>query len=253
MKIGRCYSWEIISENVIIKNTDKSVFKEQGTGVPKEIREFFKVQNIKQKEKLFIKILHNSKEYEAYIVMESNDLARTRMYWYKDLSKVLNRYLPNYESYFINKSSDNKSVPIMRLERKSDFTYKLDVIFEEQIEKDISNEIEDMNYKTLHKEGNIKYQLSKKYERSPKNRLEAIKIHGTKCLICGFDFKEVYGDRGEGFIEIHHIIPLSELNEETEINPKNDLIPVCSNCHRMIHRERNNILSIDEMKLILNK
>ncbi|MCH1960058.1 HNH endonuclease [Romboutsia hominis] len=253
MKIGRCYSWEIISENVIIKNTDKSVFKEQGSGVPKEIREFFKVQNITQKEKVFIKIVHNSKEYEAYIVMESNDLARTRMYWYKDLSKVLNSYLPNYESYFINNSSDNKSVPIMRFERKSDFTYKLDVIFEGQIEKDIFNEIEDMNYKTLHKEGNIKYQLSKKYERSPKNRLEAIKIHGTKCLICGFDFKEIYGDRGEGFIEIHHIIPLSELNEETEINPKKDLIPVCSNCHRMIHRERNNILSIDEMKSILNK
>ena len=32
-----------------------------------------------------------------------------------------------------------------------------------------------------------------------------------------------------------------------------NLIPVCANCHRMIHRKRDNSLSYDEMKEILGR
>lgn len=54
------------------------------------------------------------------------------------------------------------------------------------------------------------------------------------CEVCGFDFAERYGDRGEGYIECHHIIPLHEADEgETKLS---DLALVCANCHRMIHR-----------------
>ncbi len=57
------------------------------------------------------------------------------------------------------------------------------------------------------------------------------------CEICGFDFAEKYGERGEGFIECHHNVPLSELGENTSIR-LSDLSLVCSNCHRMIHWKR---------------
>lgn len=55
------------------------------------------------------------------------------------------------------------------------------------------------------------------------------------CEVCGFDFKEVYGDIGDGFCEVHHIHPLhkSDGNVKTELN---DLAIICSNCHRIIHR-----------------
>ena len=55
------------------------------------------------------------------------------------------------------------------------------------------------------------------------------------CEVCGFDFEMVYGDRGHGFIECHHTKPVSELEvgEKTKIT---DLSLVCSNCHRMIHK-----------------
>lgn len=91
-----------------------------------------------------------------------------------------------------------------------------------------------------------------KYERNPKNRKQAIDIHGTKCQVCGFDFEKVYGDLGNGYIEVHHKVPLYSLDEEIEINPETDLCCLCSNCHRMIHHRRNQIITMDELKTIVN-
>lgn len=79
----------------------------------------------------------------------------------------------------------------------------------------------------------------------------AIRIHGTKCMICGFDFEEKYGELGKGYIEVHHIKPLANLDEEVVINPETDLIGVCSNCHKMLHRFKNYIISVDELKQIV--
>lgn len=87
-----------------------------------------------------------------------------------------------------------------------------------------------------------------KYERSSKNRADAIAIHGAKCQACGFDFEEAYGDLGKGFIEVHHAKPLFSLEEETVINPAEDLVCLCSNCHRMVHRAKGSVLSLEELK-----
>lgn len=68
-----------------------------------------------------------------------------------------------------------------------------------------------------------------------------------RCSICSFSFKEKYGAvLGEGFIEAHHKVPISQLKEETEVFPE-DLVPVCSNCHRMIHRYQP-LISFDEIR-----
>ena len=104
----------------------------------------------------------------------------------------------------------------------------------------------------LYKEGKRIAYYTTKYERSLKNREAAIKIHGTKCMICGFDFKEKYGELGKGYIEVHHIKPLSEVNEEVVINPETDLICVCGNCHRMLHRFRNYIVTPEELKQMVD-
>ena len=69
--------------------------------------------------------------------------------------------------------------------------------------------------------------------------------------MCRFDFEKSYGERGKGFIEVHHIKPLSSSNEEMIINPETDLVPVCANCHRMIHRRKDHILSIEEMNSLI--
>lgn len=92
-----------------------------------------------------------------------------------------------------------------------------------------------------------------RYERKPKLRKEALKIHGYTCVACNFNFEEKYGKHGKNYIEIHHVKPLSENDSEKMIDPKKDLVPVCANCHRMIHREKYNTLSIDALKKIISQ
>jgi len=57
------------------------------------------------------------------------------------------------------------------------------------------------------------------------------------CEICAFNFKEIYGEAGAGFIEAHHLKPISEMEEGEQTNIK-DIMLVCSNCHRMLHRHK---------------
>lgn len=118
-----------------------------------------------------------------------------------------------------------------------------------KIDIDAEKSQEDFYYK----DGKVIEYYGTRYERNPINRARAIEIHGTICKACGFDFEKVYGERGRGFIEVHHINPLFSIDKETDINPETDLVPVCSNCHRMIHRKKNTVLTIEELKLLLNE
>ena len=99
----------------------------------------------------------------------------------------------------------------------------------------------------------------KVYVRSAKLRDAAIQ-HYTKdgvivCRACEFNFEGAYGELGEGFIEIHHVKPVYAYDEsETEKTIEEALknvIPLCSNCHRMVHRRRDKILEVDELVEII--
>lgn len=90
------------------------------------------------------------------------------------------------------------------------------------------------------------------YERSAKARRSCIQHHGLNCAACGFNFKTVYGQLGDEFIHVHHIVPIGSLGDEYTVDPVKDLIPVCPNCHAMIHRV-NPPLSITQMRDILQK
>ncbi|MFC9159469.1 HNH endonuclease [Streptomyces fungicidicus] len=69
-----------------------------------------------------------------------------------------------------------------------------------------------------------------------KKKIESVHRKGgaLACEACGFDFEEVYGERGAGYVECHHVVPLHEAGEgKTKLS---DLSLICANCHRMIHR-----------------
>ena len=104
-------------------------------------------------------------------------------------------------------------------------------------------------------EGKELYQLHKKRERNQtvvrlKKQL-AMQEGKLCCEVCGFDFAERYGELGEGYIECHHIKPISTYIEE-DVTTVDDLVLVCSNCHRMLHRKRPWI-GKDELKDLLRK
>jgi 5-methylcytosine-specific restriction protein A len=83
-----------------------------------------------------------------------------------------------------------------------------------------------------------KYVLHKKIERNGTAAKAAKKHHGTVCQACNLDFAARYGDIGQGFIEAHHLTPISTLTEGVAVhyNVAMDFAVLCANCHRMIHR-----------------
>jgi predicted HNH restriction endonuclease len=76
------------------------------------------------------------------------------------------------------------------------------------------------------------------HQRNPKLRQLCIEAYGNeyRCVVCGMNFVDAYGEIGKEFIEVHHLYPISETDGEHEVNPATDMIPLCSNCHSMIHR-----------------
>ncbi|QVK19513.1 HNH endonuclease [Mycoplasmatota bacterium] len=111
---------------------------------------------------------------------------------------------------------------------------------------------EDLNEVGSLKEGAKKQIIVNKNERNLSAREECIKFYGAKCQICGFDFGSFYGKDFEGKIHVHHKKPISQINEEYEVNPINDLIPVCPNCHLIIHSKTGESFSINEVKEFIN-
>ena len=85
-------------------------------------------------------------------------------------------------------------------------------------------------------EGAVVKVLANKYERNQKARKECVAKKGYKCSVCGLDFEETYGEKGKDFIHVHHVVPISSIGKEYKLNVDTDLVPVCPNCHYMLHR-----------------
>ena len=101
-----------------------------------------------------------------------------------------------------------------------------------------------------HQEGNVKEILSKRYERSRINREICLAHKGYSCSVCGFNFLTTYGQLGKDYIEVHHTTPVSVMGDNYTIDIDRDLVPVCSNCHSMIHRKKPP-LTIEELKVMI--
>lgn len=72
--------------------------------------------------------------------------------------------------------------------------------------------------------------------RNRQAREECIQYHGCKCAACNIVMSDLYGEIGDGFIEVHHLKPIHLFDDNHVVNPKEDLIPLCPNCHAMIHK-----------------
>jgi len=103
-------------------------------------------------------------------------------------------------------------------------------------------------------EETLRRQYHYRIERNSQLAAAAKQAHGYTCKVCQFNYEKVYGDLGKNYIEAHHIKPLSELpaNQTIKLSPKDDFAVLCSNCHSMVHRDRNFILSLEELKRIIN-
>ena len=84
-------------------------------------------------------------------------------------------------------------------------------------------------------EGAIRRIVVNAYERNPVARARCIETHGPACTVCGLDFGAMYGTVAAGYIHVHHLRALASIGEQYEVDPVQDLRPVCPNCHAVIH------------------
>lgn len=103
------------------------------------------------------------------------------------------------------------------------------------------------------REGRLLLARHLRRERNP--ALRAKKLKATKeaglpvaCEVCSFDFRATYGERGTDYIEIHHVLPLHASGERA--TRLRDLVLLCANCHRMIHRGKTWITPDDLRELL---
>lgn len=97
-------------------------------------------------------------------------------------------------------------------------------------------------------EGNPSRRYVTVYERDPRYRKQAIAIHGVACHGCGEDLGKTYGTYAQDLIHVHHVVPVSTYEAPRRIDPATELVPVCPNCHAVIHRKRSETLSIAALR-----
>lgn len=103
-------------------------------------------------------------------------------------------------------------------------------------------------------EGGSKLRLHMKKERQS-SLVKRAKEHWLRtegelrCGICNFSFSEQYRGLGEGFIEVHHRSLVPSTKQKVSIK---DLIPVCANCHRMLHR-KNGLVDVQIVKMAMSR
>jgi 5-methylcytosine-specific restriction endonuclease McrA len=96
-------------------------------------------------------------------------------------------------------------------------------------------------------------------ERSRRLRQAALEEYSEngviRCAVCGFDFAETYGEIGHGFIEMHHLRPLFQYEGQADEQFVKDaiegLVPLCSNCHRMVHTRSPDPFTVEELRAIV--
>lgn len=104
--------------------------------------------------------------------------------------------------------------------------------------------------RATYREGARRDVIQSRVERDRGARAACLAAFGATCSACGFNFRKVYGELGEGFIHVHHKKPVSQ--GEREVDPTTDLVPLCPNCHAMVHQE-NPPLEVAELRRLIHE
>ncbi|MCL4795636.1 MAG: HNH endonuclease [Bryobacteraceae bacterium] len=103
-----------------------------------------------------------------------------------------------------------------------------------------------------YQEGAVHQVTVNAYERNHEAREACLRHHGRNCVVCGFNFREAYGEEASDYIQVHHIKPIARAGGTYVLNPIKDLRPVCPNCHAVIHR-RDPPFEIAKVKQMLSR
>lgn len=213
----------------------------------------YRTSNLKCKEGSLIlfqydgKLIASASFLENVKYKEPNDVNKGYFLFDVDSIRIFKEPITSEEFSYIDGSFKNFN----QSTRKTDLLYLKDIL--QLINTKINNfvglnntiltEEIDENERGI-PEGAKKQIIVNAYERNREAREKCIEYykklnHGIiKCEICGFDFSEVYGEEFGDKIHIHHIKELSEIGKEYKVDPIHDLLPVCPNCHMILHSKK---------------
>ena len=161
-----------------------------------------------------------------------------------DVCSVLDRYIFDVtNNRFIKIGTSLETNPINRLDQKSTNTPT------KQNEEPTDKRQESL-YDITYPEGGINEVFREQQKRNPKLIKDAKIKKGVTCCICGFNFHIVYGELGQGYIEVHHLVKISS-SKQLRNTSLDQVDVVCANCHRMLHRRGEEPLPIKELKRIV--
>lgn len=102
-------------------------------------------------------------------------------------------------------------------------------------------------------EGRRRQSLSSAVERNATARRLCLEHYGPTCVVCGMNFEKVFGEEFAGIIDVHHLNPISQKGGDHLVDPIEDMVPLCPNCHRMIHRKKDGVYSPDELRHLIER
>lgn len=248
----KSHSWTIITENLAEKTLDKSSFKYGLSVIPKDIKHFFNVENLNLGDKKYVILHYNYLKYKAYINVTAPNRPITRIHWGMKFANLLIEKFPVYFQKVNNDIEPDNPIKMIFKRLRKQNEYEIGFCNEYEENDDFYSFLVD---NTIFQEGKKLIREHYVRERNPKIIKEAIEIYKTRngkvfCEVCGFDFEKIYGYRGKDFIEGHHKVPLSELNQSGDVTTVDDIALLCANCHRILHRFKP-WLEVNELKEIM--
>lgn len=213
-------SWEVLSDRVAVKSTDLSSLKYNEIRVTNEVKDYFGLENMERHERRDIFLHYGNVAYPCVIYLDSYEKGRGKLRWGRKFKTVFSDLVSGY--FF--ESSGSVNPPLLRFYKLDNFNYEICLIFiKEIIENTI--EVDDRNISMSEQ-----YKI---YENNFMWRIETMKHHGSVCSICGFDYISYFGDAGKGRCQVHLVSDVITENFMPDVTK--DLIPVCANCHEMLH------------------
>lgn len=229
-------SWELLNENIAVKQTDLSALKYNEIRITNDVKPFFELDKMKKHERREIYLHFNGIPYSCIVYMDAFNKSRSKIRWGRKFKSVYQNLI---SGYFFGKDAEMVqelvTPPLMRFEKKDRENFDINFIFNKEI---IENTME-MDYDALPE--NEKY---KALENNIIKKIEVLKYHGPKCNICGFDYLRTYGDIGKGREEVH---VLNNKSKFDEVSIADDFVCVCANCHKMLHES----MDFDELSAIV--
>ena len=150
--VGKMYLWRIINDNTVIKKGDKSFFEHRGTAIPKTIKWFFHIEDLKHGVRRSVVLRYQRNDYYGRFEVDSHN--RSRLFWHSNLSE-------RFQDYYLN-----DQFPFVRFLRIQDNIYEVEFLNEKLIE----NEKEAPYISSFSATEEKKIVYSTKYERNPKLR-----------------------------------------------------------------------------------